>query len=192
MHWKKLPTVERCGCKDVDHLYVCGGSTETTAAKSPTQQSPQAAPNKSSPRASELPKSASCSDITGTSDTSSAPTSQDCKDANRALHAARVTREKYPLVSADEYKKAAEAARRAGDTQLELNILREAATAPPSAPLEEPCAASMREAASYLTGAEAIKERDRSCHGLTKRPKIISPRARFLFVRSSPANQRKR
>jgi len=109
-------------------------------------------------------KSASCSDITGTNST--APAATDCKDANTHLHAARVTREKYPAVSADEYDKAAKAARRAGDTQLELGILREAMMPPPTAPAEEPCAAPMREAASYLIGAEAIKKEDATCRGL--------------------------
>ncbi|MDC0364642.1 hypothetical protein OAM39_04085, partial [Candidatus Pelagibacter sp.] len=33
---------------------------------------------------------------------------------------------------------------------------------------EKPCADAMREAASYLTGAEAIKKDDRSCRGLTQ------------------------
>src|SRR5262249_50710008 len=50
-------------------------------SQSPTQQSSPAASNKSNPQVSALPKSASCSDITGTGDTSSAPTAQDCKDA---------------------------------------------------------------------------------------------------------------
>ena len=85
------------------------------------------------PTPNSLSKSASCSDITGTSDTSSAPTAQQCNDANRALHAARVTREKYPVYADDQYKKAAAAARAAGDTQLELSILREA-TSPPVPP----------------------------------------------------------
>ena len=69
-------------------------------------------------------KSASCSDITGTS--SRAPAATHCKDADRALYAARQIRQSNPKVAEAEYKKAAAAARRAGDTNLELNILREA------------------------------------------------------------------
>lgn len=135
-----------------------------TAAKTAVEKT--AATHGPTGQVNDMAKSASCSDITGTSST--APAVSHCKDANRALHAARVTREKYPAVSADEYKKAAAAARRAGDTQFELSILREAITPPPTAPAEKPCADAMREAASYLTGAEAIKKEDRSCRGLTQ------------------------
>jgi hypothetical protein len=59
------------------------------------------------------------------------PAYKDCDDADFALQAARAAREDYPRVSADQYKKAAAAARRAGDTKLELTILREATASPP-------------------------------------------------------------
>lgn len=69
-------------------------------------------------------RSSSCSDITGTG--SSAPAASHCKDADRGLYAARQIRQSNPQVAAAEYKKAAAAARRAGDHDLELLILREA------------------------------------------------------------------
>jgi hypothetical protein len=103
----------------------------TNSAVAARKQSPsneRSVPSQTAaPVKSAMPKSASCSDITGTKST--APAVTHCKDANRALHAARVTREKSPAISADEYKKAAAAARRAGDANLELSILREATTA---------------------------------------------------------------
>jgi hypothetical protein len=63
MHWKSLPTVQRCGCKDVNHLYVCSGSTQTAAAKPPTEH-PHAAPQPQ-PSTSANQQSGSCSDVTG-------------------------------------------------------------------------------------------------------------------------------
>lgn len=68
---------------------------------------------------------ASCSDITGTS-SSTSPNASHCRDADRAVYAARQIRQNNPQLAAVEYKKAAAAARRAGDTSLELSILREA------------------------------------------------------------------
>jgi hypothetical protein len=154
-----------------------------TAAKTVVEKSAGAQGRKGEVKdqVNDMAKSASCSDITGTSST--APAATHCKDANRALHAARVTREKYPAVSTDEYKKAAAAARRAGDTKLELSILREAVTPPPAAPEEKPCADAMREAASYLTGAEAIKKEDRSCRGLTQAAENYLTAGR-IFIRA--------
>jgi hypothetical protein len=130
-----------------------------------------------------MPKSASCSDITGTNDTSTAPTAQQCKDANTALHAARVTREKYPVYVDDQYKNAAAAARAAGDTQLELSILREATSPPaPQPPLEdEACAEPAREAAPYIKGAEAIEKEDPSCAGLLQAAENYFTAGRIFF-----------
>jgi hypothetical protein len=88
---------------------------------------PQASAAKSSPAApaDALPRrSASCSDITGTSN--AAPAASNCRDADRSLYAARQLRQVNPQVAAAEYKKAAAAARSAGDGTLELSILREA------------------------------------------------------------------
>ena len=89
MNWKTLPPANRCGCKDVNHVYVCSRSTKTVAAKQPTQplhaaaktqplqaaaktqppqvnpQPPQAA-TKTQPSTFENQQSTSCSDITGT------------------------------------------------------------------------------------------------------------------------------
>ena len=88
--------------------------TQTGAAKSPP----------AAPPAATAGRSASCSDITGTSST--APAASHCRDADRSLYAARQIRQVEPKVAAAEYKKAAAAARNAGDNALELSILREA------------------------------------------------------------------
>ena len=64
----------------------------------------------------------------------SAPAFKDCDDADFALQAARAARDDYPRVAADQYKQAAAAARRAGNSKLELTILREATTTPSSEP----------------------------------------------------------
>lgn|SRR5262249_4540127 len=78
------------------------------------------------PRA-PTPKSMSCETIQ-----KSERAFKDCDDADFSLQAARVTRERYPGVAADQFKKAAAAARRAGDTKFELTILREATSASPN------------------------------------------------------------
>ena len=72
-------------------------------------------------------KSVSCETVN-----KSMPRFKDCDDADFSLQAARATREKYPGVAAEQFKKAAAAARRAGDTKLELVILREATSASPN------------------------------------------------------------
>jgi hypothetical protein len=75
------------------------------------------------------PKSVSCLAVrAGT------PAYKDCDAADFALSAARAARNDYPRVAADQYKHAAAAARRAGDTKLELRILREASGQPSSEP----------------------------------------------------------
>ena len=139
------------------------------AASKPTQATPptQSPALKQQPLTGSPSKKASCSDITGTGSTT--PAANDCKDANRSLHAARVTREKYPVLSQYEYKKAAAAAQRAGDTQLELTILREATAPPPTKPSAyiERCNQLMQEAQPDITAAEAIEKEDPSCAGLT-------------------------
>jgi hypothetical protein len=68
------------------------------------------------------------SDITGTDNASPAPDSGDCKDARRSLNAARQLRKQkqFSLLAPEEYKKAAAAAQRAGDTELMLKIIQEA------------------------------------------------------------------
>jgi hypothetical protein len=79
-----------------------------------------------------------------------------------------MTRQKYPLVSEEEYKKAAAAARRAGDSQFELAILREATAPPPEPPTEaEVCAKLMQEARAFITAGEAAEREDPTCEGLT-------------------------
>lgn len=127
----------------------CGGSpaAEATLLKKQTdKKSEQAAPPVAAAQPVPPPgkagtSSASCSDITGTSST--APAATHCKDANRALRGARLIRQSNPKVAAEEYNKAAAAARSAGDYTLELSILREAVelatpgvttAVPPSAP----------------------------------------------------------
>jgi hypothetical protein len=54
------------------------------------------------------------------------PAANHCRNADRALYAARQIRQSNPQIAAAEYKKAAAAARQAGDNSLELSILREA------------------------------------------------------------------
>ncbi|WP_291573467.1 hypothetical protein [Bradyrhizobium sp.] len=75
--------------------------------------------------ASTKPKSLSC-------DTLRRP-AKDCDEADFSLYAARATLERYPTVAADQFKAAAAAARRAGDSKLELTILREATSSPSAA-----------------------------------------------------------
>lgn len=100
----------------------CGAKGEAKAAEARKQAAtaPPAAAVTSNPS-----RSSSCSDITGTG--SSAPAATHCKNADRSLYAARQMRKANPQAAATEYKKAAVAARSAGDTTLELSILREAA-----------------------------------------------------------------
>jgi len=96
--------------------------------KAPTKKGADAGKVATSPPQSPLgttvQRSRSCSDITGTG--SAAPAATHCKDADRALYAARQVYSKNPQTAETEYKKAAAAARRAGDSALELSILREA------------------------------------------------------------------
>jgi hypothetical protein len=61
-----------------------------------------------------------------------APAFKDCDSADFSLQAARAMREKYPRLATDQYKLAAAAAKRAGDSNLELTILREATETPPA------------------------------------------------------------
>jgi hypothetical protein len=136
------------------------------------------------PPTNSTPKSSSCSDITGTKDTT--PAANDCKDAGSSLRAARVTREKYPAVSSDEYKKAAAAARRAGDRDLELSILREAAA--PADPANQPAqnpdnVANVSEANTYLTAAKAAEANDPTCDGLARAAENYLQAAK-LFLRA--------
>lgn len=111
----------------------CGGTGTAKAAAEKKKQAAATKQDTSSPSAAKrgepaaTAKSASCSDITGTN--SKAPAAAHCKDADRALYAARQIRQSHPQVAAAEYKKAAAAARNAGDMPLELSILREAAEA---------------------------------------------------------------
>jgi hypothetical protein len=157
------------------------------AAAKPAPTVPTASPN----QASTPSKSGSCgSDISGIAKNSE-PASSDCTAAKRALHSARVTRKKYPLVSAEEYKKAAAAARRAGDTQLELVILREAANPPPDPPTDaELCAKLMGEARAYITAAEAAEREDPTCEGLTTAAERYFDVGK-LFFRAIAAGQTK-
>lgn len=94
----------------------------TEKKKSPDAKQP-GAPTKSASVSPANTKSSSCSDITGTS--SKAPAVTHCRDADRSLYAARQMRQSNPQGAEAEYKKAASAARRAGDSNLELAILRE-------------------------------------------------------------------
>ncbi len=86
---------------------------------------PAAPGDGAAPSPASGPKSVSCDTIQ-----KPAPAFKGCDDADFALQAARTTREKYPRLAADQYKQAAAAARRVGDSKLELTILREAAETP--------------------------------------------------------------
>jgi hypothetical protein len=84
------------------------------------------------------PLPASCgSDITGTDNASTAANANDCKEAHRSLNAARQLRKQkqFSRLVPEEYKKAAAAAQRAGDTELMLKIIREAEQ--PDAPVAD-------------------------------------------------------
>jgi hypothetical protein len=112
--------------------------TERPASDQPAARRDPAPPKQTAERSSApaatvksvRPSSTSCSDITGTGST--APAATNCRNADRALYAARQIRQSNPQLAATEYKKAAEAARRAGDSQLELSILRETMEAIPA------------------------------------------------------------
>ncbi|MDO8877995.1 MAG: hypothetical protein Q8M24_00080 [Pseudolabrys sp.] len=73
-----------------------------------------------------MQNSASCSDITS-KDWDKSRAAPHCKDAIADIDVARMKRKTDPELSRYAYRKASEAARRAGDTNLELSILREAA-----------------------------------------------------------------
>jgi hypothetical protein len=124
-------------------------------------------------------KSASCSDITGTNST--APAATDCKDAIADRDVARANRKKDPELSKFGYRKAAEAARRSGDIDLELSILREAET--PSA-ADKPDAdrdSNLQDAQTYLTAAKAGEENDPTCTGLTNAAENYLQSAKFFL-----------
>ena len=168
----------------------CKNNPQPAVAQPAPSPAPQAAPAAS-------PRSTSCnieSDITGTKDDtpSSAPPPGDCKEAGTLLHSARVTRKQYPEYAQEQYKRAAAAARRAGDINLELIILREA-TAPqaPEPPTPDPaseqaCAAPMREALADLTGAQAIEKNDPSCVGLLQAAENYFSAGRIFFRAIKP------
>jgi hypothetical protein len=111
---------------------LCRAGATRTAAKQGEQareklerkQAPVPARQPTVPPPAQQQQSTSCSDITGTNST--APAATNCKDAIEDRAVARVNRKKDPELSKYGYKKAAAAARRAGDTNLELSILREA------------------------------------------------------------------
>ena len=126
----------------VGHAISCtvnsgGGQQVATQAPEPApqQQSKSSRATQPTPKqtarkggAPQAPaRSSSCSDISGTN--SAAPAATHCKDADRALYAARQIKQSNPQLAATEYRKAASAARAAGDTNLELSILREASNA---------------------------------------------------------------
>ena len=124
-------------------------------------------------------ETASCSDITGTNST--APAATHCKDAARALHAARVTRKAYPAYADEQYQKAAAAYHAAGDTMQQQAVLA-AAEGAPAEPAELPeQLAIMREAATYITAARAAETNDPTCWGLTRAAQDYLHAARLLL-----------
>jgi hypothetical protein len=124
-------------------------------------------------------KSASCSDITGTNST--APAATDCKDAIADRDVARANRKKDPELSKFGYRKAAEAARRSGDTDLELSILREAETPPPADKPDADRDSNLQDAQTYLTAAKAGEENDPTCTGLTNAAENYLQSAKFFL-----------
>jgi hypothetical protein len=86
-----------------------------------------AKPTEAGAQTASAAKSVSCDIVKNPS-----PAFKDCGDADFALQAARATLERYPRLAADQYKQAAAAAQRAGDSGLELTILREASKVPPA------------------------------------------------------------
>ena len=108
-------------CKSTDTAKKAEAKKQ--AAKAEPASPPAAAAKAAGTASNPAAKPASCSDITGTN--SSAQSATHCKDADRALYAARQIRQNNPQLAAAEYKKAAAAAQRAGDSNLELSILRE-------------------------------------------------------------------
>ena len=128
----------------------------------------------------------SCSDITGTKDSS--PAATNCKDAVADRDVARLNRKKDPELSKYGYKKAAEAAHRAGDTALEQSILREA-QAPPAAETPDPDRDNnLRDGAFYLSAAKAAEENDPGCEGFTTAAEDYLQAAKF-FLRADDVKQ---
>jgi hypothetical protein len=128
----------------------------------------------------------SCSDITGTKDSS--PAATNCKDAVGDRDVARLNRKKDPELSKYGYKKAAEAAHRAGDTALELSILREA-QAPPAVETPDPDRDNnLRDGAFYLSAARAAEQNDPGCEGFTTAAEDYLQAAKF-FLRADDVKQ---
>jgi hypothetical protein len=173
--------VSECGgwCKEPNsraayERRLRGYCHETTVATSTQQQKvattppPPVPPLPQQQQAAASPPATSCgSDITGTDNASPAPNANDCKEAGRSLHAARQLRKQkqFSLLAPEEYKKAAAAAQRAGDTELMLKIIQEAgqpdvpATDKP-APYKE---GLLRSAKVASDGAQEILSKPATC-----------------------------
>jgi hypothetical protein len=104
-----------------DGRTLTGSCCTTTRVSSPAMADRPAARGVDGQPSAGGSKTVSCDLIRPT-----AAAGKACDDADFALHAARAARADYPRVAAEQYKQAAAAARRAGDTKLELTILREA------------------------------------------------------------------
>ncbi len=128
----------------------------------------------------------SCSDITGTKDSS--PAATNCKDAVADRDVARLNRKKDPELSKYGYKKAAEAAHRAGDTALELSILREAQAPPAAETSDLDRDNNLRDGAFYLSAAKAAEENDPGCEGFTTAAEDYLQAAKF-FLRADDVKQ---
>ncbi|MDN5006154.1 hypothetical protein ACFQZO_35485 [Bradyrhizobium sp. GCM10027634] len=113
-------------------------SSSAAASKDAKAKSAALAQQPTKPATQQKAGGSCGSDITGTDHTAPASNgSDDCKAAARSLHAARVLKGKkqFSLLAPEEYKKAAAAAQRAGDTELMLKIIREAEQ--PDAPIAD-------------------------------------------------------
>ncbi|MEO6839541.1 MAG: hypothetical protein ABI192_02125 [Bradyrhizobium sp.] len=171
--------VSECGgwCKEPNsraayERRLRGYCHETTVATGTQQQKVVSTPSPPAPpqqqAAAPPPATASCgSDITGTDNALPAPNASDCKDARRSLNAARQLRrqKQFSLLAPEEYKKAAAAAQRAGDTELMLKIIQEAGQ--PDAPTTDkpdPYKEGLvRSANVMIGGAQEILSKPATC-----------------------------
>jgi hypothetical protein len=177
---------------------------DTTVATGTQQQKVVSAPSPPAPpqqqAAASPPATASCgSDITGTDNASPAPNASDCKDARRSLNAARQLRKQkqFSLLAPEEYKKAAAAAQRAGDTELMLKIIQEAGQ--PDAPTTDkpdPYKEGLvRSANAMIGGAQEILSKPATCSDMKDAAAMYLSAARsFLdadeFVKTNEMNDK--
>ena len=111
---------------------LCIGPKKTSKNTQPAPPAPS--PHVAGPPAA-MPKSASCSDITGTG---GGTTATDCRSGDLLSGMARELRTRNPAAARENYQRAADAYRRAGDTALANAILAEAQSLIASLPANPP------------------------------------------------------